>query len=277
MASSIPEGRNSSVAIVALLACAACGGGAEGVPAAPTAIADSRPIDSSDLEIAQLLYADTQRTPSGFHVDSAPTESGYVATSHLKNVDLPDASNAAPYELCSDDWTTALSWSDQVAAASVASILTDTNTTTSYYEFGRTRPGTPAGYVRARVYRCSYLDRTGVDLNHATGAAGKLNQRPLTATELQLLAEYLWQFTAYNNYGSAVLKSSGTRSNSGLQHSLIIALLTSAATGGCDRISVFDWTHSADAQTGQLDLDTRSLWDFGAHLVAGQVKLCNPF
>jgi hypothetical protein len=239
------------------------------------AATDTRPVAQSDLEIAQMLYVDNRRTPQGFYQDSAPPTQGHVATAHLKNTDL--SSSAAQYELCTDDWNTALSWSDQAATGAQASNLVETNTTTSYYEFGRVRAGTPQTYIRARVFRCSYLDRSNVDLNGTSAVAGQFNQRPLTAGEIQLLSEYLWQFTTYNNYGNAVLKSSGVISATNVQHTLIIASLTSAATsGGCDRIRVAGWTHSADAQSGTLTLSSQPLWDFGARRNAGTVEICNP-
>jgi len=266
-------------AIVALLAAAiiatGCGGGGSGAPASASPV-NTRPVAQTDLEIAQMLYVDSRRTPQGFYQESAPTVQGYVATSHIKNTDV-STTTLSQYELCTDDWNTALAWSDQVATGAQASNLVETNTTTSYYEFGRVRSGTPQGYLRARVYRCSYLDRSNVDLASPSSIAGAFNQRPLTADGLQQLAEYLWQFTAYNNYGHSVLKSSGTVTSSGMQHTLIIASL-SAATGGstCDRIQVIGWSHNADSQTGALQLTASSLWEFGARRSAGLVETCNP-
>ena len=40
-----------------------------------------------------------------------------------------------------------------------------------------------------------------------SGAAGIMNQRPLNADELEKLAEYLWQFTMFNNSDYAVESS----------------------------------------------------------------------
>jgi hypothetical protein len=94
---------------------------------------------------------------------------------------------------------------------------------------------------------------------------------------MQQLAEYLWQFTAYNNYGNSVLKSSGSVTSNGIEHTLIIASLI-AATGSstCDRIQVIGWTHNVDLQTGALHLAAQSLWEFGARRNAGIVEMCNP-
>jgi hypothetical protein len=262
------------LAVAMLTVLAGCGGGGSDSPT--EAPVSTRPVTQTDLEIAQLLYIDNRRTPQGFYQETAPSVSGYVATTHIKSTDV--VSPSAPlYELCTDDWNTALAWSDQVATGTQASNLVETNTTTRYYEFGRVRAGTPPGYIRARVYRCTYLDRSSVDLSSAGSVAGQFNQRPLNATELQQLSEYLWQFTSYNNYGNAVLKSSGTVASSSVQHTLIIASLTAAtSSGGCDRIRLIGWTHAVDSQTGALSLNAQSLWDFGARRTAGVVEICNP-
>ena len=260
-------------------ALAACGGGgstASSAPATSNAFVDSRPVSLSDVEIAELLYSDAHRTPQGFFSDTAPTMPGYVATSHIKNIDITGAAAATQFELCTDDWAKALDWSDQ-ATSLANSVLTDTMSTASYFEFDRTRSGNPVGYLRARVYRCSYLDRGDVDLQAGNGVAGQLNVRPITGDALQQLAEYLWTFTSYNNYGNVVLKSSGTAAGATLQHTLTIATLTPNSISGCDHVNVIGWTHSVDTQTGGLNLTTQPLWDFGAKRVAGIVELCNPF
>jgi hypothetical protein len=267
--------RVSGLATAIFLALTACGGGESAPPAA--ALVSARPVDYSDVEIAQLLYADNHRTPQGFYQDPIPAVPGYIATSHLKNTDLPANAATTQYELCTDDWNSALTWSDQVSAATSGSVLNDTITTTRYFEFGRTQSTTPPGYLRMRVYRCDYLDRSDVDLRSASGVAGLFNQRPITASNLQQLAEYLWQFTSYNNYGNAVLKSSGAVVSAGFQHTLIIATLTAATNGStCDRVNVMNWTHTVDAQTGALTLTTQSLWSFGSQNAAGVVDICDP-
>lgn len=196
---------------------------------------------------------------------------------HIKNTDLPGAFASPQHELCTDDWNTALSWSDEAATGPLTSTLVATDTTDHYYEFGRLHDGTPQLYIRARVYRCSYLDRSDVDLQSDGAAAGQLNERPLNADELKQLSEYLWQFTPYNNYGNVVLKSSGESVAGGWAHTLIIATLTaSTAANGCDRIDVIDWRHRVDSQTGMLTRDTIPLWEFGARRNAGVVELCAP-
>ena len=148
--------------------------------------------------------------------------------------------------------------------------LVETNEDARYFEFGRSRPGDPQFYLRARVFKCAYLDRSSADLRAATGPAGRLNQRPLTAAELQTLSEYLWQFTQYNNFGHIVLKSSGDATSAGLSHTLHLASLSrGGVSAACDRISVIAWRHDLDAATGAVELNVETLWTFGARENAG--------
>ena len=259
----------------------ACGGGSGG-GAASTATAPQNPgvaygVSLSNAEIATQLYADSARTPSGFYSDPPPSGINYVATFHLKNADL-GVVQSATQELCSNDWNQAYGWSEQAAnAAPVYANLVATDGNARFFEFDRLRPGQPAIYQRARVYQCSYLDRAGAALNADSGSAGVLNQRPINAIELRQLSEYLWSFTYYNNFGNAVLASSGDLQAGSMRHSLVIASLQSSATpGGCDRFDVIAWRHVVDATTGALTRAVNTLWSFGARRSAGVTETCTP-
>jgi hypothetical protein len=103
-----------------------------------------------------------------------------------------------------------------------------------------------------------------------------LNRRPLSATELRDLSEYLWQFTKYNNVGYAVLASSGSAGAASLSHTLHIGVLARAAiSSSCDRVDVITWQHTLDTATGTLQLEVTTLWSFGAREAAGVVSLCS--
>jgi hypothetical protein len=226
------------------------------------------------VEIARLIYAD-QRTPEGFYEDTTVPVSGYVATTHLKNTDL--GAEVAAHELCTDDWNQALAWSETVAAAAPTyADLVATDSNTRFFEFGRVPRGQDGAYLRARVYRCEYLDRAGVDLRAPEGDAGHINRRPFSAADLRELSEYLWLFSTFNNFGNAVLGSSGSTGPT-LSHTLYVATLTRASTaGGCDRIDVIEWTHTANSQTGALQRSRRALWSFGARRAGAVAETCAP-
>lgn len=266
--------------IVATLLLSSCGGGGGGsdAPASPAQVAPPRAVAQSDLQIAQLLYTGTPRTPAGFHQETRPSGQDHVATMHLKNTDI-DPSLSAPmpqHELCTDDWSVALDWSETSARqASQYADLVATDDDAHYYEFARSRSGDPDFYLRERVFKCAYLNRASADLRSPEGSAGQLNQRPLVADELRTLSEYLWQFTDYNNFGHVVLKSSGATAASALTHTLIIANLErSGLSATCDRIDVIAWRHTAETNSGALQLDVETLWSFGARESAGGGELC---
>jgi hypothetical protein len=266
---------------LAAVVLSACGGGGSGDSAAPTpsASAPPRPVTQSDLQIAQSVYGLGPRTPVGFYADAAPSGHDYVSTVHLKNSDI-DAAVIAPqplHELCTDDWNQALSWSELGAENSPQySDLVETNDDPRYFEFGRVRQGDPTFYIRARVFKCAYLDRAAANLRASAGPAGTLNRRPLTGTELRELSEYLWQFTLYNNVGHAVLETSGAASGSALTHTLHIGkLIRDGISSSCDRVDVIAWRHTLDTATGSLTLEATTLWSFGAHEAAGVVSLCS--
>lgn len=253
------------------------GGGGDGSSTPSPATVSSRPVDQTDLQIAQTLYAGTPRTPTGFYSDPGPSGQAHVSTAHLKNTDIAPAAGQPLHELCTDDWNEALSWSETSAqnAAPYADLM-ETNDDARYFEFGRMRQGDPDFYLRARVFKCSYLDRSSADLRSTAGPAGRLNQRPLTATDLRTLSEYLWQFTTYNNFGHAVLQSRGRTTTSGLSHTLYIAnLVRDGTSASCDRIDVQTWTHSVDTRSGELQLDVGTEWSFGARESAGVAVACS--
>lgn len=270
------------IALATALPLSSCGGGGGGdgaAPATPAVVAPMRPVTQSDLEIAQLLYAGTPRTPAGFQQDSVPAEHAHASTIHLKNTDI-DATLVAPqpqYELCTDDWNEAFEWSETHAQDSAQyADLVATNDSTRYFEFGRVRAGDPDLYLRERVFKCAYVDRATADLRSPEGDAGRVNQRPLVAADLQSLGEYLWQFTRYNNFGSAVLDSDTSTSAASLAHTLIIAdLQRNGQSATCDRIDVISWRHTVDTVTGALVLEVETLWSFGARESAGTASLCD--
>jgi hypothetical protein len=255
-------GRLSAAA--ALAALCSCGGDEAAAPGAPPG------LSVADRAIAAALYAGTPRTPAGFAADPAPTSFEQVTTYHLKTSQLA-APAATQHEVCTDDWGVALAWSEEVAAqASPYLDLVATEATARYFELGRVPRGDPSRYVRMRVLRCAYLDRTGIELAEPGGYAGTLNERPLDATALRSLSEYLWLFTKYNNSGHIVVASEATAGK--LEHTVRIATLERHAD--CDRVTLRDWTHAATAATGVLTRTETSVRDFGVRESAGTLAGC---
>jgi len=268
----------SRAVLAACLATAAgCGGGTDvtSLPAAAPTPAAVYGISQSNIEIAAALYQDSSRTPAGFYADPPPPGESSVATYHVKNSDV-SAGVTADFELCTDDFNQALTWSEDAAGTGAGyASLVGNSTTTHYFEFDRLSPGTPQTYIRQRVYLCSYLDRSDTVVGVDPGPAGILNQRPISAGELGQLSEYLWRFTSWNNYGNAVLVSEPDPVAGGMTHTLVVAsLVANGAGAGCDRVDVVAWQHAVDATTGALTRTLSTLWSFNAQQVGTTAASC---
>ncbi|HUQ53735.1 MAG TPA: hypothetical protein VM692_16015 [Gammaproteobacteria bacterium] len=247
-------------ALAAALAVTSCG----------TEEGSSTALAPADEAVALALYAGGPRTPAGFSTDPVPPGYAQVTTYQVKSSQLATPA-ATTFELCTDDWSTALAWSEEVAAQANPYLdLVANDTTARYFEFGRVPRGTTDRYVRQRVFRCAYLDRAAVDLAAGAGNAGMLNARPLDAAALRDLAEYLWLFTSYNNAGNAVLATESVLP--GPAHVLTLASLERGAS--CDRVTVREWAHSADAATGALQLSNSVVREFGVRETGGALAAC---
>lgn len=254
---------------VLLVLLAACNGTENGQPSAVQAQTLRSGIALTDLRIAELLYAGAPRVPADFLNDAPPSGSGVVSTYHLQNTQLSPAN--ARFELCTDDQNQARDWSNMVSGS--AETLVGESTSARYFEFQRVRNGTPVVNVRARVFRCAYVDRSAVNLTDVQGSAGVLNLRPIDDAELRTLSEYLWTFSTYNNADHAVLASRGVQQNGSLEHEIVMAQLIRVG-GGCDRVSVFTWRHRVDLSTGALVREWVPLWEFGARQNTASVTTC---
>jgi hypothetical protein len=287
--------RATLAAALATLAAAGCGGGggSDGGATATSATAASAanpaaaaaaaaPVDDTRarrLAAAEQLYAGTPRVPEGFRLDPAPAgASGAVATLHLKNADLPGAAGGeARWELCASDPAVALGWSELRASwqGSYADLV-ETNASEAMFEFVRVPRGDTSARLRHRVFRCSWLDRSGSDLDAVAGVAGVFKAVPVSETALRGLVEYLWQFTAFNNADHVVLASVATPAAGGQVAWRIemVRLLRAAMAGECDRIERLAWTHAADAAGGALTRRLDLLESFRARRENGVVQLC---
>jgi hypothetical protein len=268
--------------ILALTTLVACGGGGGGgssgsaaaaasppapqsasVPSAPAASpapAAAPSAAAADLSLAARLYKGDERTPSGFDVEQRPASvTGTLSTRHLRNTDFAGGPQAAGpvYEVCTNDMAQALAWSESLATwHGQYSDMVEVRSDDHLFEVIRVPRADVTAMLRHRVFKCDYLDRSGSDLRTDGGAAGAMNQRPLTAGELESLAEYLWQFTIFNNSDHAV--ESSTRSTDGtlLTHTIRMGQLVRGVNGSCDTVQLVDWTHTMNPVDGTL---TRTL------------------
>jgi len=261
--------------LLSLSTLAACGGGG-GSASAPSAGSVSQPasfpapapavnnppapVNNADLTLAARLYKGDARTPAGFDLEARPSNVlGTLSTRHLKNTDLATGNQAISrtYEMCTNDMAQAVEWSERQATwQGQYSDLVEVNGDAHMFEVVRVPRADVTAMIRHRVFRCDYLDRSDSDLRSDVGAAGSMNQRPLTADELKKLAEYLWQFTLFNNSDYVVDSSTSSAGGNTITQTIRLGQIERGSAGACDTVHVSDWVHSMDALNGTL---TRSL------------------
>jgi hypothetical protein len=271
------------------LGLAACGGGGSAAPAssapqnvtAPPASSPA-PVPAStsaaDLALATRLYKGDERTPAGFDVEARPPSVlGTLSTRHLKNTDFATGPQAASpsYEMCTNDMAQAIEWSELVANWNGQySDLVEVKSDAQKFEVIRVPRADVTAMLRHRVFKCDYVDRSGSDLRADTGAAGAMNQRPLTADELEALSEYLWQFTMFNNADYAVESSTRSASASQLMHTIRLGQLVRGANGACDTVQISDWTHTMSSTDGALTRSLTSMRSFQVKNTGGAIESC---
>ena len=270
---------------------AACGGGGGGSSAsnAPQSVqtpssgnppANNPPSTSAaDLALAERIYKGDERTPAGFDVESRPASvTGTLSTRHLKNTDFATGPQAITpsYEVCTNDMAQAIAWSESQATWNGQySDLVEVRGDNRLYEVIRVPRADVTAMLRHRVFRCDYLDRANTDLRADSGAAGSMNQRPLTADELQSLAEYLWQFTMFNNADFAVMSSSTTTSGNALVQTIRMGQLVRGVAGSCDTVQIVDWTHTMSTSDGAITRSLGNVRTFRSKSVGGATELCS--
>jgi len=273
--------------LLSVMSLAACGGGGGSAaspanvqpPAVPPAVTFEAPSASAaDLSLADRLYKGDARTPAGFDLETRPSNvSGVISTRHLRNTDLAAGPQAmsSTYEVCTNDMAQAMDWSERQATwQGQYSDLVEVRSDPRLFEVVRVPRADVNAMIRHRVFRCDYLDRTGSDLRSDSGAAGLMNQRPLTAEELEKLAEYLWQFTMFNNSDYAVQSSVTSTRGSSIVQTIRMGQLVRGAAGGCDTVQLVDWIHTLDAADGSLTRALSNVRSFEVRSTAGAVESC---
>ncbi len=259
---------------------AACGG--SGAPSEeiaqpePQSATISRVPDNS--EILSKAYDSDYTVPDGFFIDERVETSTRSFTLHH----VLDESNS--FERCTNDLVIAQAWeqadndSRSVNGYYVTSIENE-----RYFEFVReleftedvgniTDPTSP-GY--ARVFKCDYTDRAGVDRNLLDGYAGRLMAQPVSNDSLREFIEYLWQFRFFNVSRKAVVASYGDRQSNGLTHTLLLALVVNQGTERCDRIDVVEWRFHYDSVKHEMSREFDTIRSFEAEMSNGTPQLCN--
>jgi hypothetical protein len=235
-------------------------------------------VDSGDLDLASRLYKGDARTPAGFDVEARPANvAGTISTRHLRNTDLATGPQAITpvFEVCTNDMAQAIDWSERQATwQGQYSDLVEVKSDERMFEIVRVPRADASALLRHRVFRCDYLDRSDSDLRNDDGAAGSMNQRPLTAAELEKLAEYLWQFTLFNNSDYAVQSSSTSTHGNTIVQTIRMGQMIRGAAGTCDTVQIVDWTHTMSATDGTLTRTLSDVRSFKVKSASGGVESC---
>lgn len=263
-----------------LLIAAACGG--SGSSGDNTSLNNKviEPISQvpSDAEILSLAYDPEYLAPAGFFVDErAETTTRSYSLHHVL-----DASNS--YELCTNDLVEAQAWeqadndSRSVNGYYVTSIENE-----RYFEFvreldytqdlGNIIEPTSPGY--ARVFKCDYADRNGVDRNMLDGYSGMLSADAAAAAPLRDFTEYLWQFRFFNVQRKLVVDSNSGRLGNDLTHTLLLAFVVNQGSERCDRIDVNEWRFTRNSSSGEVTRSFETVRSFEAQVVAGNPQFCD--
>jgi len=279
--------------MMGLMTLVACGGGGGSASTSAPASVSSQPASapppapvantpaatvSADLSLADRLYKGDARTPAGFDIETRPANVlGTLSTRHIKNTDLATGPQAMSptFELCTNDMAQAIEWSERQASWNGQySDLVEVRSDAHVFEVVRVPRSDVTAMIRHRVFRCDYVDRSGTDLHSDAGAAGNMNQRPLTAGELQKLAEYLWQFTMFNNADYAVESSTTATNSNGVVHTIRMGQLIRGAAGTCDTVQISDWTHTMNAGDGALNRALTAVRTFKVKSSLSGVESC---
>lgn len=272
-----------AVLLLPFLLLGGCGGGSGDGNTAVTGTSQAPSptgLSAVQQDVAEKLYAGTPRTPPNFYADPPPAGvTGAVQTLHLKNTDTTPGA-VSRYELCSDDSAQALAWSEgKTATLANYADLVEQNANAQLFEFVRVPRNDATARLRHRVFRCSFLDRTNTDLANDNGVAGSVNERPLNAALLKQLAEYLWEFTVFNNADHIVLSSNAASPAAAgeIAHVIDMArLVRGATTADCDRIELLRWTHMLNTGSGALRRQLDTLSSFSVRRSNGVVSSCTP-
>ena len=256
----------SAICLVATALVAACGGGGGASGDAPQG---SVAVDA-DLEIAKAVYGVSATLPPGFHAEPERYPDRQTFKVHVRQGDLAQPKPDPDFEVCSDDFDEALSFSKRNAdALGYVTTLSGTDDNDWFFQFDRAIESAEPAMLVNRVFKCA-----GVDRSVQNGSVvAELNRRPVEAGHVRFLAEYLWHFSTHNNALNAVLSSSSASAE--LEHRLRRAeALRFGGKDGCDRIEVWDQLYVATPSTGIVERTDQFVRAFDARFDSGSVTLC---
>ena len=270
--------KTSTQSLIPILAiAAACGGSRSTDTSPPPDTTESQAYTlPSDAAILAKAYDNNYSVPDGFFVDERAETTQSYTVHHV----LDESSS---FELCSDDLVEAQSLEEaDNDSRAVSGYYVTSHETERYFEFvrelaytqdvGNTSDVTSPGF--ARVFKCDYANRDGVDRDLLNGYSGRINPARLDAAALRVFTEYLWQFRFFNTTHKKVISSFGAGKPSNLKHTLLLAFVHNQGQNRCDRVDVVEWRFSANPASGEVMREFDAVHSFEATLSAGIPALC---
>lgn len=271
------------ILITSFFSLLACGGGSGSSSPPDTSDSDRLQTSANTNDLASTamdaIY-NNKRTPNGFYSEPAPDPSVFQTVLHIKNTDIMTAGsydNSTPrYELCSNDFSEALNWSN-LAGAALGSLVSNSDNTL-YFQFTRSPIGSPNISNVQRVLKCGMIDRSMLDIRNTGNNWGNYIQTPQNIVQLKQLIEYLWTFSPANSYGHAVLSSNiSSLDNKFLLEMSEARLLTAAAIGSnCDRIDVYKVAYNTDKVSGAVEISETLDNSFFSYFDGFSFSQCTP-
>lgn len=256
---------------------ASCGGSPTDAPGDGVAPEATKARDlPTESEIIAKAYDTSYTVPDGFFVDERTGTPRSYSLYHVKDASVS-------FEICTDDYNEAAEFeaADNESRA-VSGYYVGSIENGKYFEFirelsypdsvGNIDDLTSPGF--SRVFKCSSINRNGVDRNLRNGYAGTLNERPLSIESIRDFTEYMWQFTFFPTTQKKVMQSFSTENDKNYEHTLLLAFKINQGFGNCDRIEVIDWVFTADKLSGEITKDFRFLFAFDAQLNNGIPEKC---
>lgn len=230
----------------------------------------------TDEVIMERVYDTGYQHPNDFFVDERADTPRSYSVYHVKDESMS-------FELCVDNMDAAVQLEAiDNARRQVSGLYVETIETEQYFEvvrelsypdsIGNIDELTSPGF--ARVFKCDFVDRAGVDRNLRDGYAGSLGTVPVTERDLRLFTQYQWQFTFFWPARKTVLDTYSTELDDAIKHTLLLAFRSYQGPDQCDLIEVVEWTFSADRTSGAIEKEFDSLYSFDARFVNGAAQKC---
>ncbi|MBN1397600.1 MAG: hypothetical protein JXA06_06180 [Bacteroidetes bacterium] len=216
----------------------------------------------NDDQILQLVYS-SYKYPQGFYQEDVTNCSIYYENT-ISIMPLRQRGTKW-YELCTEDHNQARAWSDSSNAnGSTWRVVVSERETEKYFEFKRS--DSSAWSLLSRVHKCSYLDRSMFDRLNPGSILGVFQKRPILASDVKILIEYLWFVDNYEIGGSKVLTSIVQDMESVYQILITETRVSYGDFGLHDNITVYESIYSVSKFDGTITLSKKVQRSIQGHM-----------